>query len=138
MSHLEIVNHNEPDLDQLAEIWLMQKACEEGARKKRLEVEQRMLPLLEQKVEGQATTTTRHNKKIVVKKQIKRSFDGKALNKVRKEIPVDMLPLKISEVLDTKRLRYLKNNEPETYKILSRCIVSEPQKPNITIEQSEL
>ena len=48
--------------------------------------------------------------------------------------PVDMLPLKISEVLDTKRLRYLKNNEPETYKTLSRCIVSEPQKPNITIE----
>ena len=79
-----------------------------------------------------------HNKKIVVKKQIKRSFDGKALNEVRKEIPVDMLPLKISEVLDTKRLRYLQNNEPETYKILSRCIVSEPQKPNITIEQSEL
>ena len=134
MTNLNIVNHNEPDLDQLAESWIMQKKCEEGARQKRLEIEQRMLPLLEQKVEGQATTTTRHNKKIVVKKRIKRSFDAKALSQIRNQIPTDMLPLKISEVLDVKRMKYLQNNEPETFKLFERCIVSQPEKPNISIE----
>ena len=40
-------NHNEPDLNALAELWVMHKEVENGARDARIDVEQRLMPFLE-------------------------------------------------------------------------------------------
>ena len=128
------ITHNEPNLDRLAERWVQEKTLEDGARKRRIELENEMLPLCGTKFDGQATTTTRHGKKITVNTKLNRKLDGKKLLEIRKEIPDMDLPLKISEVLDTNRLRYMAAHQPDYYEKFSRCIVTKPAKANFKID----
>lgn len=127
------LHHNEPDLDRLAERWLQEKTMEDGCKKRRIQLENEMLPLVAQRPEGQATTLTNHGRKIVLKSRVNRTLDGTELNKIRGQIPESLLPLNVKEVLDTERLRFLQLNEPSTYQLISRCITSKPAKPNITV-----
>jgi hypothetical protein len=41
------------------------------------------------------------------------------------------------EMLDETRLKFLLQNEPETYKIISEAITTTPRKPNITVKTAE-
>ncbi len=133
----KIENHNQPPIDVLAEQWLIQKNFEQKAREARIRIEEKMLPLLETKEEGSKTTITAFDRKITVTQRIDRKLDSKELMKVRADIPADLLPLRISEVIDLVRLRYLQNNEPDTYRLIARAIVSKPGKPHIKVETSD-
>jgi len=127
------LHHNEPNLDRLAERWLQEKELEDSCKRRRIELETEMLPLLSHRPEGQTSTKTNQGRQIVLKTKLNRTLDGVELNKIRDKIPADLLPLQAKEVLDLKRLRYLQNNEPETYRLLAGCITTKPAKPNITI-----
>ena len=56
MAEQDILTHNEPSLDQLAESWLQHKTLEQSAQQSRLKVERRILEHadLKQKQDGQA------------------------------------------------------------------------------------
>ena len=125
-------NHNEPDLNALAELWVMHKEVENGARDARIDVEQRLMPFLETKEEGSKTVNTKH-RKITVKTGFTRTLDGTALNKIRKNLTEEMLPLTVKEVLDEKRLRHYQLNEPDFYREFSRAFTTKPSKPNFKI-----
>ena len=45
------------------------------------------------------------------------------------------MPLKVKELLDEKQLKYLRNNEPETYAIFAKALTATPAKPNVTVER---
>ena len=128
------IDHNEPNLDRLAERWVQEKILEDGARKRRIELENEMLPLCGTKFDGQATTTTKHGKKITVNTKMNRKLDGKKLLEIHKEIPIGMLPVKVTKSLDNNRLKYLANNEPEFYEKFSRCIITKPAKANFKVD----
>ena len=136
MAEQDILTHNEPSLDQLAESWLQHKTLEQSAQQSRLKVERRILEHadLKQKQDGKATTITKFNRKIVCKHSTNYRLDGTKLNAIRNELPAGLLPLEPKEVLVESRLKYLRNNEPEFYKEFSRCLISKPAKPSIKVE----
>lgn len=127
------LHHNEPDLKAKLAVIECHKSTEDAARAARHKAEAELLELLDTPQEGQKTIY-KDGRKITITQKINRKFDAAALTKIRNDIPEQMLPLKLQEVLDVKRLRFLQNNEPDTYRILSRAIVSQPAKPSIKIE----
>tara|TARA_Y100000401_G_C8239443_1_gene182266 strand:- start:95 stop:457 length:363 start_codon:yes stop_codon:yes gene_type:complete len=115
-------------------MWLMKKQELERAKLDLMTIEQKMMPLLKQTEEGSRTTTTPAGNKVTLRCGYNYTFDGTTLNRIRKSIPPALLPLKTKEVLDEPRLRELRSNEPDTYRILATAIRKRPAKPYIKIE----
>jgi len=127
------IGNNEPTLDVLAEQWLQQKTLEDGHRSRRIEIEQQMIPHLTEKPEGSATTETRFGRKITLTNKNNYKLDEVALEEVIETVPANLLPLKIKTTVDVTRLKYMRNNEPETYRKIARAFTSSPAKPAIKI-----
>ena len=129
-------NHNEPDVELLAQQWLKHKAAEAAARDARVAIEQDMLPFLEQKADGSRTTTTANGTKITVKRGFSRKLSQDEWRRIKDKIPEDLRPIKMVEALDNERVRYLINNEPDTWQQMAVAITTTEQKPNITVKEA--
>ena len=132
-----VPQHNQPSVDALADQWLMLKEVIRQNQKALLKVEQSLIPLLKSREDGSATTRTPMGKKIVLKQKNNYKLDGTKLLKVRNKIPEELLPLKVKELLDEPRLKYLRNNEPEVYAIFAQALTATPAKPNVTVEAND-
>ena len=137
MTLRSVQTHNQPSIDALADQWLMLKEVIQQNQKALLKVEQSLIPLLKSRDDGQATTRTPMGKKIVLKKKNNYTLNGTKLLKVRDQIPEDLLPLKVKELLDEPRLKYIRNNEPEVYAIFAEALTATPAKPNVTVEAND-
>ena len=124
---------NEPNLTQLANEWLIAKYEEERANRERVSIEEKMLPFLEQKTEGSVTSELPSGHKITVTNKLTRASDFEAFNKIRDQIPENMRPVKIKEILDDAGVKWLANNEPAVYAILAPCLTVKPAKPGIKV-----
>lgn len=129
---------NKTYIDGLADMWLMKKQEIERAKLDLVSIEKEMMPLLDQKEEGSRTTTTPAGHKVTLRCGFNYSFNGTALNRIRAQIPAALLPLKTKEILDEPRLRELRSNEPETYRILATAIRKRPAKPYIRVEPADV
>ena len=128
---------NESYVDALASMWLMKKQEIERVKLELVGIEQQMMPFLDQKEEGSRTTTPAGNK-VTLRCGFNYSFNGTELNRIRAQIPAALLPLKTKEILDEPRLRELRSNEPETYRILATAIRKRPAKPYIRVEPADV
>ena len=128
---------NEPNINTMAFRWRLLKDAEDKAKKDRIQCERDMLPFLEQRAEGATTTTLEDGTKITVKNSFGRSIDWNAWKRIKPSIPADLHPIKLTELLDETRLKFLLQNEPDTYKIISEAITTTPHKPNITVKKAE-
>ena len=130
-----ILGSNEPDINTLAFRWRLLKDSEDKAKADRIQCERDMLPFLDQRAEGATTTTLEDGTKITVKNSFGRSMDWNAWKRIKPSIPADLHPIKLTELLDETRLKFLLQNEPDTYKIISEAITTTPHKPNITVKK---
>jgi len=128
---------NQPSIDALADQWLMMKQLIASNQAELLRIEQNLIPLLNAKDDGSATAHTPLGKKVVLKNKTNYKLDGTKLLKVRQKIPEALLPLKVKELLDEPRLKYLRNNEPEVYAIFADALTATPAKPNVTVEVTD-
>ena len=137
-------NHNEPptldddrdsEIARLAERWMIENSWVKQHTKRQHELEQELLPLLETKREGRTTHTTKHNKRIVCTTRVNRSVDGAELLKIRNQIPADVLPMKVKEVLDEPKFKSLQSTHPDFFQSFSRCVTSKPGKAHFKIEE---
>lgn len=126
---------NEPSLEAIAFRWRLLKDAEEKARLDRIQCESDMLPFLDQREEGACTTTLSDGTKITVKNAYGRSIHWDTWKRIQKRIPTELHPIKMVEILDETRLKFLLQNEPDTYKIISEAITTTPRKPNITVKE---
>jgi hypothetical protein len=131
-----VTTHNQPEIDALAEQWLMLKEIIDQNKKALLSIERDLVPLLKSKDEGSATTHTPMGKKIVLKQKTNYRLDGKKLLQIKDQIPADMLPVKVKELLDEPRLKHLRLNEPDTYRLFAQALTATPAKPYVTIEEA--
>ncbi|BAQ89916.1 hypothetical protein [uncultured Mediterranean phage uvMED] len=130
------VNHNEPPLTTLVDQWQALKQAEEKARLARVAHEALMLPYLEQVPQGSKTTTLSDGRKVTVKNGDSYSVDWQAWKQVKNDIPDELKPVQLKEVLSETKLRYLMNNEVDTYKAIAKCFVARPQKAGITVKEA--
>ena len=129
---------NESYVDALASMWLMKKQEIERVKLELVGIEKKMMPFLDQTEEGSRTTTTPAGNKVTLRCGFNYSFNGTELNRIRAQIPAALLPLKTKEILDEPRLRELRSNEPETYRILATAIRKRPAKPYIRVEPADV
>ena len=126
---------NTSSLDSLADRWLMKKEELETAKQQLIEIEQEILPLVSAVDDRSVTTATQDGKRVTVKLPMRYSLDGTKLNDIREQIPPELLPLKIKELLDEPALKNLRSTHPHFYTIFAQCVSSKPGKPNITIKE---
>ena len=126
---------NTSSLDSLADRWLMKKEELETAKQQLIEIEQEILPLVSAVDDRSVTPATQDGKRVTVKLPMRYSLDGTKLNDIREQIPPELLPLKIKELLDEPALKNLRSTHPHFYTIFAQCVSSKPGKPNITIKE---
>ena len=126
---------NTSSLDSLADRWLMKKEELETAKQQLIEIEQEILPLVSAVDDRSVTTATQDGKRVTVKLPMRYSLDGTKLNEIREQIPTELLPLKIKELLDEPALKNLRSTHPHFFTIFAQCVSSKPGKPNITIKE---
>ena len=130
------VNHNEPPLTTLVDQWKALKQKEEDARLARVAHEALMLPYLEQVPQGSKTTTLSDGRKVTVKNGDSYTVDWQAWKQVKNDIPDELKPVKMKEVLSETALRYLMRNEVDTYKAIAKCFIARPQKAGVTVKEA--
>ena len=128
---------NEPNINTMAFRWRLLNDAEEKAKLERVQCESDMLPFLDQREEGACTTTLEDGTKITVKNSFGRSIHWDTWKRIQPRIPTELHPIKLVEMLDETRLKFLLQNEPDTYKIISEAITTTPHKPNITVKKAE-
>ena len=127
----DLPGQNEPSLDHL---FAMAKIKKNELTLAQQDYDQSLFALVaasQHEEEGSKTFTTNSGQKYRIIRKINRTLDGKKLQLIRSRIPESLLPLKISEVIDLPRLKHLKNNEPDTYRLIAQAIVARPGKAAI-------
>lgn len=122
-------------LDTLCLALMRAKADEEAAREARIAIEGEIVKLVEAKDEGSVTTHGTQFKASVTF-GVNRTIDREALEAIRAAMAPGLFFKAIEYVprIDTAGLRYLRNNEPDTYAELATAITAKPAKPSVRVE----
>lgn len=125
-------------IDELAFAWTQAKAEESAANRRRLEIEGKILELLEKKEEGSVTEKTDYYK-VTATYKINRTVDEKIAVSLADELTQDQYQriFRWKAEVDTKELRFLMENKPETYSVIARAVTAKPAKPTLKIEEIE-
>lgn len=120
-------------LETLAEMWREAKQAEEQARKERVALEDAIIAQTGCKDEGSQTCEA-GAWKVRITGNINRTLDADKWREIEPSIPEAMRPVEYVPKLDTKGLRYLENNEPETYRRICEAITAKPGKPSVEVK----
>ena len=122
-------------IDNLAAQWEAAKLEEARAIAARIGIEQRMTEALGVREEG-AQMHRGEQYKVTITGVLNRKFDEAALSAVAGRIPTPLLlqAVRYKPEPITAGLRYLRNNEGETYQILAEALTVTPGKPQVRVE----
>lgn len=121
-------------LDELAAAWISAKAEEAAANKRRVEIEEEILSLIECKEEGATTVALGNGMKLTATGKLSYSADMGLLVQLAAALPADLRPIKTEPKLDETGAKYLRNNEPEVWNMIAPAITIKPAKTSITIK----
>jgi hypothetical protein len=133
----DLPGQNEPSLDHL---FAMAQITKNELTLAQADYDQALFALVaasNHEEEGSKTFTTNSGQKYQIIRKVNRKLDGKKLQLIRSRIPENLLPLKVEEVLDKKKLTHLMNNEPDTYRLLAQAIIATPGKAAIQFLNKE-
>ena len=122
-------------IEKLAADFLTAKNNEALATEQRVKIEQEIITLLGLPEEGSKT----HNAgiyKVVTSQRINRKVDPKKWSIISSGIPEQLRPISIVEEIkiDSKGLRWLKENEQGYYKLMCEAMEETPAKPSVKVE----
>lgn len=125
-------NDTPQSLEILAECWQAAKTAEAEARDQRLAIEEQIIALTGMKEEGSQTHKA-GARKVKVTGKLTRKLLPEEWERIAKTIPEALHPVQYKPSLDLKGLRYLENNEPETYSLVCQAIETKPAKPAVEV-----
>ena len=119
----------------LCEALIAAKATEAEATINRIGFEEQILSITGKPDEGAATHDA-PGFKIKVEQRINRKVDGKKWVLIADGIPEHLRPVQIVEEykVETKGLRWLRDNEPGLYKLACSAMEEKPMKPSVKVE----
>ena len=123
------------EIDLLCVALLAAKQAETEANARRIELEKHIIDLIGKPDEG-VRNEDGDEYKVKVEQRIIRKLDEKAWAVVADQIPEALRPVTIKETLtvETKGVRWLKDNEPGFYKLLCSAMEEKPAKPSVKVE----
>lgn len=104
-------------LEQLAAEWLVAKAEEAHANKRRTAIEEQIVALTGKKDEGSQTSAAT-GFKITVTGKVSRKMDWAKWDEVKGKIAPALWPVKMKPELDETGVKWLQQNEVEIYALL--------------------
>lgn len=119
---------------ELATQLIAAKKAEADANAKRVALEQELIAILGSKEEGSETHNLENGLKITITAKLSYSADMPILLSLCDSIPESMRPIKREVKLDETGAKYLRNNEPDVWRMLSSAITVKPAKPSVTIK----
>lgn len=120
--------------EQLAQDYIAAKAAESKANKERIAIEEQLIKLLGAKPEGAETHELTNGLKVTITGKMTYKADMPVLLQLAGALPENMRPIKMEPKLDETGAKYLRNNEPEIWKMLAPAIEVSPAKTGVTIK----
>jgi len=123
-------------IDELKDQWVRLKAEEATARERRLAVEQSLIAMInDMPDEGTKTLQCDDGVKVRVTSKLTRRLDAARWADLRDMIPQPLADrlVRAKLELDSRELRYIRNNEPDYFQIIAPAITETPAKPSVTI-----
>lgn len=109
------------------------RQVEREANERRVELEEELIALVGAREEGSKTHTI-GDFKITITGKLNRKIDWEIFDdSIASHIPESLQPVKIKRELDETGVKYLANNEPQLYKLLSKALTIKPAKTAVTI-----
>jgi hypothetical protein len=109
------------------------RQVEREANERRVELEEELIALVGAREEGSKTHTI-GDFKITITGKLNRKIDWEIFDdSIASQIPESLQPVKIKRELDETGVKYLANNEPQLYKLLSKALTIKPAKTAVTI-----
>lgn len=119
---------------EIADELYQARIAEKEANEKRVALEEELIALLGSKEEGSEKHKVGQYL-ITIQGKLNRKIDWKAFDAhVASKIPASLQPVKTVRELDVAGVKYLANNEPQLYKLLSKALTVEPAKTYVKIE----
>lgn len=113
------------------------RIAEREANEKRIALEEELIGILGAKEEG-AQTHQVGDFKVTIEGKLTRKIDWKAFDAfVAPKLPESLHPVKIVREVDVSVIKYLANNEPQLYKLLSKALTVTPAKTYVKISLGE-
>ena len=122
-------------IDQLAAALEAAKIAESQATAARIDAENALLAQMPDKPEGDVRVTGNAYRAIATFK-VNRTLDVAALAAIRGQIPVALFEqaIEYKPAIKLAGLRFLQNNEPQTYAVLAQALTAKPGKPSVRVE----
>lgn len=121
-------------LDTLCLALMRAKQNETEARDARVAIETEIVSLVDAKDEG-TSSAEGESFKASVTFGFNRTLDRAVVDSLRDKVPPELFfrAFEYKPAIDLAGLRYLRNNEPETYAVLAEAITSKPAKPSVSV-----
>ena len=115
---------------EIADDLFKAKQAEREAEERRIALEEELVAVLGKREEGSKTHAV-GSYKVTITGRITRKIDWELFDQVSSKIPETLWPVK--RTLDVTGVKYLANNEPQLYKVLSPALTVEPAKTTVSI-----
>ena len=125
---------NETSSIDLSRAWLEAKAAEEAAKAQRIEIEEALIKQLGVRAEG-AKTHDLGEFKVVITGIMNRSLNKEVWESIKDKLPLEIRPVTYEPKLDVAGVKWLREHQPEQYKILAPALTVRPGKAGVKIVQ---
>jgi hypothetical protein len=115
---------------EIAEDLFNAKMAEKEAEAKRIALEEELVAVLGKRDEGSKTHTV-GDYKVTITGRVSRKIDWEQFDNLSHKIPENLWPVK--RALDETGVKYLANNEPQLYRVLSQALTVAPAKTTVSI-----
>ena len=121
-------------LDDLVHQYVNAKHAEEGAKKIRIGLEERILALAPAKEEGSSTITLDNGFKLTTTGKLTYSCeDPKALAEACAGWPANLVPIKTEVKLDDTGCKWLRANDPTAWAVVAKFVTVKPAKTAVKV-----
>tara|TARA_R100000808_G_scaffold16022_1_gene36471 strand:- start:105 stop:500 length:396 start_codon:yes stop_codon:yes gene_type:complete len=121
----------------LVNTWRRAKHAEDQAREARFDCESEMMTLIDTKPEGTSWVLEDGDGSMKVRTGMKRNWSQRILKEASDEIAPAVFPFRFDFREERERSKFIENNEPEIWKVISPGLTLKPKKPYFFYQEDD-
>jgi hypothetical protein len=119
--------------------YIAAKAAEDAATEARIKAEEALIALIGDVPDEGSKSVDIDGHKVTLSQRVSRKLDERQWVLIRDEIPEGLSPVSIVETykLDDAGCRWIRENEPGLWKLLSKAITEKPMKVGVKVQEKK-